>query len=269
MTDQPVDDGPRSSAVPTPHLDLPAEVAPELAQEQAAADRTQVVRGVTAAADRTQVVRGVTAAADRTQVVRGVPAPADLTQVVRGVPAAPAAPAPAPQAPPWHAPAPPAPSWVHQAPVPQAPAPLPPWFPPHQGSPQWPPAPQQAGGRVLLDTRFFPLALVLHLFGPRVLVDGHEVRARWGQVPIDVAAGYHRLRVGTRYLFGVVAWAELDVLVQPGQQVPVFYTTPATVFVAGSIGFQRQPVRGAVLVGVLTAVVVLVALLGAILGSTG
>lgn len=263
MTDQPVDDGPRCAAVPTPHLDLPAEAGPEVAQEQAGSDRTQVVRSsAPTPADATQVVRGVPAAADRTQVVRGVPAAADRTQVVRGVPAAPSAPAPAPQAPPWHAPAPPAPSWVHQAP-------LPPWFPQHQGFPQWQAAPQHAGGRVLLDTRFFPLALVLHLFGPRVLIDGHEVRARWGQVPIDVAAGYHRLRVGTRYLFGVVAWAELDVLVQPGQQVPVFYTTPATVFLAGSIGFQRQPVRGAVLVGVLTAVVVLVALLGAILGSTG
>ncbi|UZJ24061.1 hypothetical protein RHODO2019_12875 [Rhodococcus antarcticus] len=152
----------------------------------------------------------------------------------------------------------PAPQAWNQAPLGYGPPPQPGWGrpaqapvghqQPYQGQ-QW--APVQPGwGRLVVDTSFFPLAFVLYLFGPLVTVDGQERGRTWGRVAIDVPAGQHRVDVLTRYLFPI-AQASLDVVVQPGQEVPVFYRTPAIIFMSGSIGHVPQGTKGLLLMVVL------------------
>lgn len=141
-------------------------------------------------------------------------------------------------------------------------------FPPQQYG-QYPPqpgygqqfAPTPSGwGRVVVDTSFFPLALVLYLFGPQVTVDGQVRGRRWGREVVDLPAGYHRIDVHTRYLFPL-AKASLDVMVQPGQEVPVFYRPPAILFMSGAIGHTPQPTKGLVATLAITVAVVLLVVL--------
>ena len=99
---------------------------------------------------------------------------------------------------------------------------------------------------------------------PTVTVDGYPVPARYGMNRIPVVPGPHRI-----YVYG--DWmrrygqAELDVHVQQGQHVPVFYRAPLHQFTTGSIGHVTQSAKGVgFLVGLVVVVLALLALITAL-----
>lgn len=94
------------------------------------------------------------------------------------------------------------------------------------------------------------MSFMLAATGPQVEVDGMVRATTWGNCIVDVPPGQHHVAIHTRYL-GQMGRAQLGVLVQPGQQVPVFYRPPAAMGMAGSIGFEPQKTRG---MGVLLAI---------------
>ena len=107
----------------------------------------------------------------------------------------------------------------------------------------YPAGPPPAVGRLVVDCSYNPLAFLLALTGPRVTINGHPTKVRWGQTPFDLPAGHYHLRVSTRYM-GDFGPAELPVAVYPGQLVTVYYRPPATIGMSGALGFQPQKTRG-------------------------
>ena len=94
---------------------------------------------------------------------------------------------------------------------------------------------------------------------PTVVVSGHRVNSRFGTMDVPVWAGPNRVDVSTRWM-REYGQASLDVVVQPGEVVPVFYAVPWHQFSTGSIGHQKQPRKGlAALVGGLVAVFAVIA----------
>lgn len=125
-------------------------------------------------------------------------------------------------------------------------------------------------GTLLLNLKLPPTALGISLIGASVTIDGHRVGTHWGSNPIPVPAGHHRVAVQIDYLW-TYGRAALDVMVQPGQQVPVHYSMPYVTWSPGAIGHEPQPHHGLVwfllLLGVPLAVllvVILVAVVGAV-----
>ena len=96
---------------------------------------------------------------------------------------------------------------------------------------------------------------------PTVVVSGHRVNSRFGTMDVPVWAGPNRVDVSTRWM-REYGQASLDVVVQPGEVVPVFYAVPWHQFSTGSIGHQKQPRKGlAALVGGFVAVFAVIAVL--------
>ncbi len=96
---------------------------------------------------------------------------------------------------------------------------------------------------VEIQTGYTPMAFLLGLTGPDVLVDGRIVGTRWGQCPVPVAPGRHQVSIHTRYL-GQMGKAHLVLDAAPGQRVPVFYRPPALVGMRGAIGHVPQSTPG-------------------------
>lgn len=111
-------------------------------------------------------------------------------------------------------------------------------------------------GRVMVNTAYFPLGFFLAFTGPTVTINGHEQQVPWGWSPIDLPAGQYHLRVHTRYL-GQLGPAELNVVVYPGQTVPVYYKAPAVMGVRGAAGFTPQQTPGMIPMIALTLLSVL------------
>ncbi|MEO9222221.1 MAG: hypothetical protein ABI251_10700 [Mycobacteriaceae bacterium] len=124
---------------------------------------------------------------------------------------------------------------------------------PQQGYPQqgyqpraYPPqVPHPGWGRLVINTGYSSMAFLLAVIGPQVEVDGMVRSTVWGDCIVDVPPGQHYVAIHTRYL-GQMGRAALTAVVQPGQQVLVFYRPPAAVGMAGSIGFEPQKTRGMV-----------------------
>jgi hypothetical protein len=122
-----------------------------------------------------------------------------------------------------------------------------PYGAPNYGAPQGMPVqfrPEPGPPGIVVDTSYMPMAFMLALTGPRILVNGQQVpNAKWGMTHIPVGAGQHHVQVKTRWLwdFGT---AEAVVPVADGQSTRVFYRTPATWFVGGAIGPVPQKTPG-------------------------
>ena len=94
---------------------------------------------------------------------------------------------------------------------------------------------------------------------PTVVVSGHRVNSRFGTMDVPVWAGPNRVDVSTRWM-REYGQASLDLVVRPGEVVPVFYAVPWHQFSTGSIGHQKQPRKGlAALVGGFVAVFAVIA----------
>ena len=103
--------------------------------------------------------------------------------------------------------------------------------------------------------------LTAGMLTPAVVVSGHRVNSRFGTMDVPVWAGPNRVDVSTRWM-REYGQASLDVVVQPGEVVPVFYAVPWHQFSTGSIGHEKQPRKGlAALVGGFVAVFAVIAVL--------
>ena len=95
---------------------------------------------------------------------------------------------------------------------------------------------------------------------PTVVVSGHRVNSRFGTMDIPVWAGPNRVDVHTTWL-KEYGQASLDVVVHPGEVVPVYYAVPWHQFSTGSIGHERQRRKGLAAFAVILAVVAVPVLL--------
>jgi hypothetical protein len=87
-----------------------------------------------------------------------------------------------------------------------------------------------------LRAKVFPLAFILYLFKPTIVVDGQPMPGRWGVQFVPLAAGNHRVTVFFKYLFiAKCNEATIDVTVSEGQVVPVTYKSRWLIFLKGLI----------------------------------
>lgn len=90
------------------------------------------------------------------------------------------------------------------------------------------------GPGLLLNSGFFPLAFLLFLTRPAVVVDGIQHRVSWGLQFLPLTPGYHDLHIYTPYI-GHAARAQMTVEVIDGYVTPLEYRVPFIVYMAGSL----------------------------------
>jgi hypothetical protein len=108
-----------------------------------------------------------------------------------------------------------------------------------------------------VTTEFFPLAFLMALFKPKILIDGYEVPvAGWGRTVVPVHPGQHRVHVHVPYwLPSQLGPADTLVDVYPGYLVELEYKAPVWGYSAGSLGSPPQSYNG---VGITVAVLAIV-----------
>jgi hypothetical protein len=74
---------------------------------------------------------------------------------------------------------------------------------------------------------------------PSVAVNGYRMPSRYGTQDLVVYAGRNRVDIHAQWVrrYGE---ASLDVVVQPGQVVDVWYAAPWHQFAHGNVGFEKQ-----------------------------
>ncbi len=88
------------------------------------------------------------------------------------------------------------------------------------------------GPGLLLNSSFFPLAFLLFLTRPAVVIDGIEQRVAWGRQFLPLAPGWHDLHIYTPYI-GHAARAQISIEVHDGYLTPLDYRVPFIVYMAG------------------------------------
>lgn len=88
-----------------------------------------------------------------------------------------------------------------------------------------------------LTTGFFWMMFLLHLFKPRVQIDGGApIPIGWGETTLPMEPGNHTVSVWFNYLFPKEAGkATTTVDVAPGAQANLTYRAPWLVFLAGKL----------------------------------
>ena len=130
-------------------------------------------------------------------------------------------------------------------------------------APQQPPQ-QPAQGTIRLTIQ--GNVLTVGMLTPTVTVSGHRVNSRFGTMDIPVWAGPNRVDVHATWM-KEYGQASLDVVVQPGEVVPVYYAVPWHQFSRGSIGHEKQRRKGLGAFAVILGAVVVVPLLLILLAS--
>lgn len=126
------------------------------------------------------------------------------------------------------------------------------YSPPQQGySPSQQPPPPQPAGQPTITVNSIRGAGGGTLFGasdprgPAILVNGHQVPARWGTTVIPVPPGRHHVRMFVPYrLPKEYGPAETTVDVAPNQNVALEYRAPKWTFSRGALGPPPQRARG-------------------------
>src|SRR5687768_15657007 len=124
------------------------------------------------------------------------------------------------------------------------------------------PAPQQPQHRAQGTIRLTIQGneLTAGMLTPTVVVSGHRVNSRFGTMDIPVWAGPNRVDVHTTWM-REYGQATLDVVVHPGEVVPVYYAVPWHQFSRGSIGHEKQQRQGLGAFAVILGAVVVLPLL--------
>lgn len=141
------------------------------------------------------------------------------------------------------------------------------------GQPQQPGYPPQgAGGSAIAFTlKYHPLAFLLGLFKPQVLLNGHQVQAGWkARTVLPVQPGQYHLHVHVPYLIpSQIGVADLGVNVQPGQTVELEYRAPMIAFMRGALGTppQKYPGFAATIVLLVVSLVILLCVCGGFLAA--
>jgi len=83
---------------------------------------------------------------------------------------------------------------------------------------------------------FLPLAFLLYLCRPRVVIDGVEHRRYWGTHEFPLAPGPHRIEISFRYLFmSRCGLNSVSFELRPGETLHIKYYMPPWMFSRGSI----------------------------------
>ncbi|WP_280369034.1 hypothetical protein [Nocardia wallacei] len=131
------------------------------------------------------------------------------------------------------------------------------------GQPQFQPEPGPPG--IVVDSSYFPMAFMLALTGPKILVNGQQVpMARWGATHIPIGPGQHHLRVATRWMWDMGP-ADAVVPVTEGMSTRVYYRSPAIAFIRGAIGPVPQSTPGIAFIYVMWGLVALIVLLNIVM----
>ncbi len=166
-----------------------------------------------------------------------------------------------------------------------------PYQPDHQPQP-WPPSsPQQAQGYPEPDGNYLGLqyteppggrvpqqvatgrlrvnlqgsSLTGNFIPPTLLINNQVVRSSYGSNDYVLPAGQYHVSAYAQWMrqYGDAA---LDLVLQPGHAVEVFYAAPWSQFLPGSMGFAKQQRKGLafllVPLGIMLAMIVLVLVLG-------
>ena len=125
----------------------------------------------------------------------------------------------------------------------------------------------QAPGAIAVTTHFFPLAFMLGLLNPKILIDGYEGPvAGWGRTVLPVHPGQHHVHVHVPYwLPSRIGPADTLVDVYPGHLVELEYKAPVWGYSPGSLGSPPQSYNGVGITVAVLAIVVAFALLFPIL----
>lgn len=104
----------------------------------------------------------------------------------------------------------------------------------------------QPGEGIAVDTQFFPLALLLFFFKPKIAVDGQEMTApAWGRTVLPARPGQHHVHVHVPYFLpSKLGAADATVDVRPGQVAELEYKAPMWAFSPGSLGAGPQQYNG-------------------------
>ena len=118
-------------------------------------------------------------------------------------------------------------------------------YPPQQAYPQQPypqdPQPQQAMGAIALTIQ--GSVMTSSMIVPNARFNGYPVPTKYGLQNIPVPAGPLHIELEAQWM-RTYGQAALDVNVQPGQVVPVFYAAPMHQFTTGNIGHVKQSRKG-------------------------
>lgn len=116
--------------------------------------------------------------------------------------------------------------------------------------------PPGGGGAIAVTLKYNPLAFILGLFKPKVLINGQEAATGWGRKVLPVPPGQYHLHVHVPYLLPPqVGPADLGVNVHPGQTVELEYRAPMINFMKGALGTPPQKYPG------MTASIILLAVM--------
>lgn len=100
--------------------------------------------------------------------------------------------------------------------------------------------------------------LTSNMMVPNARFNGYPVPTRYGLQHIPAPAGPLRIELESQWM-RTYGQAAIEVNVQPGQEVPVFYAAPMHQFTTGNIGHVKQPRKGVgFFIGVMVFIVLIV-----------
>ena len=99
---------------------------------------------------------------------------------------------------------------------------------------------------------------------PTLLINNQVVRSSYGPNDYVLPAGQYHVSAYAQWMrrYGDAA---LDLVLQPGQAVEVFYAAPYNQFTSGSMGFTKQPRKGLALLLVPLAILLVMLVLALVL----
>ncbi|MCQ4359727.1 MULTISPECIES: hypothetical protein [Mycobacterium] len=114
--------------------------------------------------------------------------------------------------------------------------------PPHPSTQHHSGYPPPPGQGIAVTARYFPPAITMALFKPKILVDGYPAPpAKWGRNVVPTRPGPHRVEVHVEYWLPPQAGpAYTDVDVPAGHLVELEYKVPIWAYGFGSLGPPPQ-----------------------------
>jgi len=100
---------------------------------------------------------------------------------------------------------------------------------------------------------------------PTLLINNQVVRSSYGPNDYVLPAGQYHVSAYAQWMWRY-GDAALDLVLQPGHAVEVFYASPYNQFTSGSMGFTKQPRKGLALLLVPLAIMLGMLVFALVLG---
>ncbi|NUR93308.1 MAG: hypothetical protein HOY71_55315, partial [Nonomuraea sp.] len=88
---------------------------------------------------------------------------------------------------------------------------------------------------LVVDAKHHPLAFMLKLTSPSMMVNGYPVVGRWGENPVALPPGQHRFHMHVDYI-GQMGAVDQDIWLRPGETVRLEYRAPLWMWLRGALG---------------------------------